>query len=51
MRPGSNGRLSNFGPGTRMPAGYQVTSGFWSLPVNIVFEEDVAAALRDGVTI
>ncbi|MFE7083633.1 CocE/NonD family hydrolase [Priestia megaterium] len=46
------GVLSNFDPGTRiLKAGYQVAPPFRSLPVDIVFEKDVAVTLRDGVTI
>ncbi|MCK1992348.1 CocE/NonD family hydrolase [Peribacillus muralis] len=46
------GVLSNFDPGTRvLKAGYQVAPPFCSLPVDIVFEKDVAVTLRDGVTI
>jgi uncharacterized protein len=49
---GTNGLLSPFEPGTRsLQAGYQVTPGFRPLPVDIVFEKDVAVTLRDGVTI
>src|SRR5277367_4599035 len=50
--PGTNGILSPFDPGTRnLPAGYQVAPMFRPLPVDIVFEKDVAVTLRDGVTI
>lgn len=50
--PGSNGLLSAFEPGTReLPAGYQVAPMFRPLPVDVVFEKDVAVTLRDGVTI
>ena len=39
-------------PGTRvLPAGFQVEPGFRSLPVDVVFEKDIAVTLRDGVTI
>jgi uncharacterized protein len=50
--PGTNGILSPFDPGARdLPAGYQVAPMFRPLPVDIVFEKDVAVTLRDGVTI
>ncbi|MDQ2738901.1 MAG: CocE/NonD family hydrolase, partial [Actinomycetota bacterium] len=50
--PGTNGVLSKFEPGTQtLPVGYQVTPAFKPLPVEIVFERDVAVTLRDGVTI
>ncbi|MBI5161216.1 MAG: CocE/NonD family hydrolase [Micrococcales bacterium] len=46
------GLLSGFDPGTRMlEAGYQVAPPFRPIPVEIVFEKDVAVTLRDGVTI
>src|SRR4051794_12068183 len=46
------GLLTGFDPGTRtLEAGYQVAPQFRSLPVEIVFEKDVAVQLRDGVTI
>lgn len=49
---GTNGLLSKFEPGTRiLPVGYQVAPVFRALPVEIVFEKDVAVTLRDGVTI
>lgn len=48
----AHGLLSPFEPGTRtLPAGHQVGSRFRPLPVEIVFEKDVAVTLRDGVTI
>lgn len=47
-----NGVFSNFDPGTRtLPAGFKADSRFRPLPVDIVFEKDVAVTLRDGVTI
>ena len=50
--PGKNGVLSAFEPGVKtLPAGYQVAPPFRPLPVEIVFEKDVAVTLRDGVTI
>ena len=46
------GLFSGFGPGVRtLPAGFQVAPRFQPLPVEIVFEKDVAVTLRDGVTI
>lgn len=47
-----HGILSPFEPCTRvLPAGYQVAPRFLPLPVDVVFEKDVAVTLRDGVTI
>lgn len=47
-----HGILSKFEPGTQtLPAGYQVASMFRPLPVDIVFEKDVAVSMRDGVII
>lgn len=47
-----HGILSPFEPGTRvLQAGYQVDPRFLPIPVDIVFEKDVAVTLRDGVTI
>ena len=47
-----NGLFSRFEPGTRtLPAGFQVQPRFLPLPVEVVFEKDVAVTLRDGVTI
>ena len=46
------GLFSDFDPGVRtLPAGFQVAERFQPLPVEIVFEKDVAVALRDGTTI
>ncbi|MHA6195321.1 CocE/NonD family hydrolase [Pseudomonas wadenswilerensis] len=46
------GVFSAFEPGTRtLEAGFQVAPPFRPLPVDIVFEKDVAVTLRDGVTI
>ena len=46
------GAFSRFEPGTRvLPAGFKVDPRFRALPVDIVFEKDVAVKLRDGVTI
>lgn len=45
------GVFSAFEPGTRtLPAGFQVAPRFRPLPVDIVFEKDVAVTLGDGVT-
>lgn len=49
---GRTGLLTAFAPGTRvLEAGYQVAPPFRPLPVDVVFEKDVAVQLRDGVTI
>ena len=49
---GRTGLLTAFKPGTRtLPAGFQVAPPFKPLPIDIVFEKDVAVPLRDGVTI
>ena len=46
------GQLTSFEPGTRtLKAGFQVAPQFRPLPVDIIFEKDVAVKLRDGVTI
>ncbi|MES2265055.1 MAG: CocE/NonD family hydrolase [Pseudomonadota bacterium] len=46
------GVLTAFAPGTRtLEAGFQIAPQFRPLPVDIVFEKDVAVKLRDGVTI
>ena len=46
------GLFSRFAPGTQtLSAGFQVQDRFLPLPVDIVFEKDVAVTLRDGVTI
>ncbi len=52
-KPGpERGLFSPFEPGTRvLPAGFQTDPRFLALPVDIVFEKDVAVTLRDGVTI
>ncbi len=47
-----SGPLTPFEPGTRtLEAGYQLAPPFRALPVDIVFEKDVAVQLRDGVTV
>ncbi|MFJ6531757.1 CocE/NonD family hydrolase [Microbacterium sp. NPDC091662] len=49
---GRTGLLTAFAPGTRvLEAGYQIAPQFRPLPVDVVFEKDVAVQLRDGVTI
>ena len=45
-------QLTAFDPGTRiLKAGFQVAPPFRPLPIDIIFEKDVAVKLRDGVTI
>ncbi len=53
FEPGpARGIFSDFQPGTTvLPAGHQVAPMFRPLPVDIVFERDVAVVMRDGVTI
>jgi len=47
-----HGLLSPFNPETRiLPEGWQIEPIFRPLPVDIVFEKDVAVTMRDGVTI
>lgn len=46
------GILSEYKPGTEtLPEGFKLAPMFAPLPVEIVFERDVAVTLRDGVTI
>ena len=46
------GLFGAFAPGTTvLPAGYQPSPIFRPLPIDIVFEKDVAVVMRDGVTI
>jgi predicted acyl esterase len=46
------GILTPFEPGIRtLEAGFQIAPQFMPLPVDIVFEKDVAVKLRDGTTI
>jgi predicted acyl esterase len=46
------GLLTKFDPGIRtLKAGFKIAPQFQALPVDIVFEKDVAVQLRDGVTI
>ncbi|THG35829.1 CocE/NonD family hydrolase [Glaciibacter flavus] len=52
MPAGRTGLLTPFEPGTRtLEAGFQVAPQFKPLPVDVVFDKDVAMTLRDGVTI
>ena len=52
LPPGRTGILTEFEPGTRnLEAGFQIAPQFLPVPVDIVFEKDVAITLRDGVTI
>jgi predicted acyl esterase len=45
-------RFHAFAPGTQvLPKGFQVQPHFQPLPIDIVFQKDVAVTLRDGVTI
>lgn len=47
-----HGLLSKFNPGIQtLPKGYQVAPIFRPLPVDIIFEKDVAVTLRDGAKI
>ncbi len=49
---GRTGVLTGFEPGMKtLKAGYQIAPPFRPLPVDVVFEKDVAVQLRDGVTI
>ena len=44
--------FGKFEPGTRvLPTGFQTTPQFQPIPVDIVFEKDVAVTMRDGLTI
>jgi predicted acyl esterase len=44
--------FGKFEPGTRvLPAGFQTNPQFQPIPVEIVFEKDVAVTLRDGATL
>ena len=52
LPPARAGVLTVFDPGTRtLGAGFQIAPQFRSIPVDIVFDKDVAVELRDGVTI
>jgi predicted acyl esterase len=44
--------FGTFEPGTRtLPAGFQTTPQFQPIPIDIVFDKDVAVTMRDGATI
>ncbi|MGV8860272.1 MAG: CocE/NonD family hydrolase [Pseudomonas sp.] len=52
LPPARTGLLTAFEPGTRtLEKGFQIAPQFRPIPVDIVFEKDVAVELRDGVTI
>jgi uncharacterized protein len=52
LPPARTGLLTGFEPGTRtLEAGFQTAPQFRAIPVDIVFDKDVAVTLRDGVTI
>lgn len=52
LPPARTGVLTGFDPGARtLEAGFQIAPQFRPIPVDIVFEKDVAVQLRDGVTI
>ncbi|MHC8411303.1 CocE/NonD family hydrolase [Pseudomonas sp. Hz4] len=52
LPPARTGLLTAFEPGTRvLKKGFQIAPQFRPIPVDIVFEKDVAVQLRDGVTI
>jgi predicted acyl esterase len=52
LPPARTGLLTGFDPGTRtLEAGFQVAPQFRPIPVDIVFDKDIAVQLRDGVTI
>jgi len=52
LPPARTGVLTPFEPGTRtLEAGFRIAPQFKPLPVDVVFEKDVAITLRDGVTI
>ena len=52
LPPARAGLLTGFDPGTRtLKAGFQIAPQFRAIPVDIVFDKDVAVQLRDGVTI
>lgn len=52
LPPARTGVLTAFDPGSRvLQAGFQIAPQFRPLPVDVVFEKDVAVRLRDGVTI
>lgn len=52
LPPARTGLLTGFDPGTRtLKAGFQIAPQFRPIPVDIVFDKDVAVQLGDGVTI
>ena len=52
LPPGRTGVLTPFESGVEtLPAGFQIAPEFLPLPVDVVFEKDVAVTLRDGVTV
>jgi uncharacterized protein len=52
LPPARTGLLTGFDPGTRtLEAGFQIAPQLRAIPVDIVFDKDVAVQLRDGVTI
>lgn len=52
LPPARTGLLTGFEPGTRtLTAGFQIAPQFRPIPVDIVFDKDVAVQLRDGVTV
>ncbi|MGB8407858.1 MAG: CocE/NonD family hydrolase [Mycobacterium sp.] len=52
LPPARTGLLTGFDAGTRtLEAGFQIAPQFRPIPVDIVFEKDIAVQLRDGVTI
>lgn len=52
LPPARTGLFTAFEPSIRtLPAGFQAAPQFRALPIDIVFEKDVAVTLRDGVTI
>lgn len=52
LPPARTGLLTGFDPGTRtLEAGFRIAPQFRPIPVDIVFEKDVAVQLRDGVMI
>jgi predicted acyl esterase len=52
LPPARTGLLTGFDPGTRtLEAGFQIAPQFRAIPVDVVFDKDVAVTLRDGVTI
>lgn len=49
---GRHGLFSGFAPGmVTLPKGFRVSEKFAPLPVDVIFEKDVAVTMRDGTTI